>query len=351
MKLYLAGGNRKKRILQMAFSSQIVQVERERERHAPGDLIDNLSCGSADGRQYPDSGAKKYSHDAIVRGGFNDLTDEDISCRKHDLPEIHISDNFGEGQCDCSWLGSPRGGAGGYDPIICKHKPYILESFYYVDADTERLLPHFGDFLLDSGAFTFCGTGGYIESKFEEYLERYADFIKRNKVEKFFELDVDSITGYEKVLYFRRRLESMTGKQCIPVWHISRGKEEFLRHCDEYPYVALGGYVAAIKASDPKQRAYVRAYPWFIQEAHKRDAKIHGLGFTQLKLLEKYHFDSVDSTTWTTGNRYGYLYFFNGRTMIKKDAPKGHRIIDSRAAALHNYTEWIKYQKYAETHL
>ena len=246
---------------------------------------------------------------------------------------------------------APWRSGGGYDPIIRTHKPYILESFYYADADTERLLPYFGDFMLDSGAFTFCGTGGFKTDAFEDYLERYADFIKRHNIEKFFELDVDSITGYEKVKEYRRKLEQITGKQCIPVWHPERGKEEFIRHCDEYPYVSLGGYVAGIKAGDPKQRAYVQAYPWFISEAHKRGKKIHGLGFTSLQGLTKYHFDSVDSTAWTGGNRFGFVYWFDGKTMRKKDVPKGYRLADSRAVAIQNYTEWIKFQKYAETHL
>ena len=231
------------------------------------------------------------------------------------------------------------------------HKPYMLESFFYCDEETERLIPYFGDFILDSGAFTFCGTGKFDKLKFDEYIEKYADFIKRNKVEKFFELDVDSIIGYEKVLEYRERLERLTGKQPIPVWHISRGKEEFIRHCDEYPYVALGGYVAAIKSSDPRQKAYVRSYPWFINEAHKRGCKIHGLGYTSLQGLTMHHFDSVDSTAWTTGNRFGYLYQFDGRTIRKYDAPKGKRLGDPRKAALINFMEWIKFQQYAETHL
>ena len=59
--------------------------------------------------------------------------------------------------------------------------PYILESFFYTDSDTERLLPYFGDFLLDSGAFTFMqGNGGVPD--WDDYAERYADFINRNKV-------------------------------------------------------------------------------------------------------------------------------------------------------------------------
>lgn len=239
---------------------------------------------------------------------------------------------------------------GGFNKTIIQHRPYILESFYYCDEDTERLLPYYGEFLLDSGAFTFCGTGKFNSRKFEEYIERYADFINRNNVKNFFELDVDSIVGYEKVKQYRTKLEKLTNKQCIPVWHISRGKEEFIRHCQEYSYVALGGYVAAMKANDPRQKAYVNLYPWFIDMAHKNNAKIHGLGFTNLALLPKYHFDSVDSTAWTTGNRFGFIYKFNGKTMVKIKAPSGMRIGKPREAALFNYVEWIKFQKYADIH-
>ena len=243
---------------------------------------------------------------------------------------------------------APWRNTGLYDDVIKREHPYILESFYYVDADTERLLPHYGDFLLDSGAFTFCGTGGFSPTKFDEYVERYADFIVRNKIQKFFELDVDSITGYEQVLRYRQKLERLTGRRCIPVWHIERGKDEFIRHCKEYDYVALGGYVAAIKAGDPRQRAYVRAYPWFIRTAHQHGAKIHGLGFTNLQGLQKYHFDSVDSTAWTTGNRFGYVYRFNGTTMEKHQPRQGERIGNSRAVALNNFTEWVKFQNHAK---
>lgn len=233
---------------------------------------------------------------------------------------------------------------GGYDPIIRTHRPYILESFYYADADTERLIPQFGDFLLDSGAFTFMQGKG--TASWDEYADRYADFVKRNNVEKFFELDIDSVVGYEPVKELRRRIEERSGRQCIPVWHKSRGYSEWLRMAEEYPYIAIGGIVS----KEIRQEQY-KAFPKMIDDAHKRGAKVHGLGFTALSYLKQIHFDSVDSTAWTTGNRFGYLYYFDGRTMKKQDAPKGHRIGDPRRAALINYTEWIKFQKYAETHL
>lgn len=237
-----------------------------------------------------------------------------------------------------------------YDTEVKKHRPYILESFYYVDEDTERLLPYYGDFLLDSGAFTFMGGFNYRDNSkgvdFYEYADRYAAFINKHNVQKFFELDVDVCIGYDKVKELRRYLEQKTNKQPIPVWHSTRGREDFLRCCDEYPYVALGGIVGGEWSAKAE-----RFIPWFISEAHKRGAKIHGLGYTKLDKLREYHFDSVDSTAWTAGNRFGFVFWFDGKTMQKKQAPAGHRIIAPRAAALNNYIEWIKFQRYAETHL
>lgn len=242
------------------------------------------------------------------------------------------------------WVAPALVGGGG----IPNWKPYILESFYYADKDEiQKLMPYFGDFLLDSGAFTFMSnTKTHVD--WNDYLERYADFINTYNIDKFFELDIDSVVGYENVLKLRKKLEALTNKQCIPVWHTTRGKREFLKMCDEYPYVAIGGIVS--REIKPTQYKY---FPYFINEAHKRGAKIHGLGFTNLEGLKKYHFDSVDSTAWTAGNRFGCVYRFNGETMVKSDKPLGTRVPKEkvRELAVNNFVEWCKFQKYAEVHL
>lgn len=233
---------------------------------------------------------------------------------------------------------------GGYDKVIAESSPYILESFYYANADTERLLPYFGDFLLDSGVFTFM-SNCKNNVDWNDYIERYCHFINKNDIKKFFELDIDSIVGYDKVKQYRKAIEQKTGKQVIPVWHKSRGKDEFLRMCDEYNYVAIGGIVT--KEITKEQYKY---FPWFINEAHKRNCKIHGLGFTSLDGIVKYKFDTVDSTAWTTGNRFGFVYKFNGKTMVKIDVPKGKRL-NGKVAAVNNFAEWIKFQQYADKYL
>ena len=225
------------------------------------------------------------------------------------------------------------------------NRPFILESFYYIDETLEKLIPYFGDFMLDSGAFTFMTNRKKIID-WEEYTDRYAECIKRNNVNKFFELDIDSVVGYDRVKELRRKLEKQVGKKCIPVWHVNRGIEEYKKLCDEYSYVAIGGIVSKEITKDK-----YKAFPTMISEAHKRGAKVHGLGFTNLALIPKYHFDSVDSTAWTTGNRFGFVYYFDGKTMQRKSAPEGYRLSKSWDVSVNNYSEWIKFQKYAETNL
>jgi hypothetical protein len=225
------------------------------------------------------------------------------------------------------------------------YKPYVLVSYYYAGSKVEKMIPHMGDFILDSGAFTFMQNQKQ-KIDWDSYIEKYADFIKRNDVKKFFELDIDKIVGYEKVCQYRQKLESLTGKRCIPVWHKSRGYKEYCKLCNEYDYVAIGGL--AIKDIKKSQYKYL---PKLIKEAHKRGAKVHGLGFTDFKWLKKCHFDTVDSASWGIGGKFGTRYKLqNGQIKgIKK--PDGTRLKNYKKLAVYNCIEWLKFQKYAEVNL
>lgn len=231
-----------------------------------------------------------------------------------------------------------------YGDLISKYKPCRLESFYYADKYLEKMIPLYSDFLLDSGAFTFLSSRSN-HCDWNDYLRRYADFINRNKIDKFFELDIDSVVGYPEVLRLRDKLENLTNRKCIPVWHKGRGYKDFLDTCEKYSYVAIGGVV--IKEIKPPQ--YV-AFKRMLADAAARKCKVHGLGFTKLTLLHKYPFYSVDSSAWTTGNRFGYAYWFDGMTLRRVDAPPGKRVADPKKLAMHNYEEWCKYADYAKTH-
>lgn len=224
------------------------------------------------------------------------------------------------------------------------YRPLVLESFFYCRKNkvVPKLLPTLGDFLLDSGAFTFIQ--GKTSVNWDEYTEEYADWINAYNIQHFFELDIDNIVGLKKVEQLRSRLEQLTGKQPIPVWHKSRGKDYFITTCKDYKYVALGG----IAIKEIPKYLHEKIFPWFITKAHENGAKIHGLGYTSVEGLHRYHFDSVDSTAWLHGNRGGYLYQFNNKTGLfsKIQTPKGTRL-KGQEAALYNFNEWIKFQQYA----
>ena len=226
----------------------------------------------------------------------------------------------------------------------------ILESYYMLrdNEDFMHLLKRCKSFLLDSGAFTFMQGTHQGEIDWDEYIEQYADLINRWDVQLFFELDIEIIVGMEEVERLRAKLEKLTNKQCIPVWHLKRGKDYFIRMCEEYPYVALGGLVGkVINGKIPEE-----LYPWFIKTAHQHGAKIHGLGYTSIKGLHKYHFDSVDSTAWLAGNRGGFLYKFKPDTgTMQQLRPDGHVRLKARESALNNFIEWVKFCKYAEKYL
>lgn len=100
--------------------------------------------------------------------------------------------------------------------------PSVLESFFYFRSDWQLDYIKDKNFLLDSGAFTFMMDSGR-NVDWDNYVERYADFINTNKIKYFFELDIDSIVGYDVVKKLRKKLEKLTGSQAIPVWHLSTG--------------------------------------------------------------------------------------------------------------------------------
>lgn len=180
-----------------------------------------------------------------------------------------------------------------------------------------------------------------------KYVDVYGEYVRRNNIRNFFELDIDNLIGYDNVLKLRARLENIVGRKCIPVWHLNRGKEEFKKMVREYPYVALGGF--AMKKNATTHHAYFRI---LIDEAHRNNCRIHGLGFTNTRLLPQFPFDSVDSTSWL-GSRWGILWRFTGTSMEQIQGSKMNKrmILTPSDCNNRNAREWLKYQRYAEVYL
>jgi len=228
---------------------------------------------------------------------------------------------------------------------------YILSSFF------EHKNGKFGDYvyskkhILDSGAFsTFSNPNQAKNNNWDDYVSRYINFIKLTSQKLFFELDIDAIIGLKKVEYYRSKIEDAVGIQPIPVWHKSRGWDYYEMMVEKYKYVAIGTTLAL------QQGKKIRSNPMilkkFIDTAHNKGAKIHGLGFTSTPNLVKLKFDSVDSTTWINGAKFGNIMIIDKNGCIRQKSKKSNtRVNDPNAINLYNFNVWLRFQKYAELNL
>ena len=107
--------------------------------------------------------------------------------------------------------------------------------------------------------------------------------------------------------------------------------------------MAIGGIV-----TKEIKRSEYGIFHVLLRMARQANCKVHGLGFTNLKCLTDFDFYSVDSTSWLGGNRFGFIYHFDGRTLqqIKR---KDNQRVKAHPVAHHNFKQWTRYGKYIES--
>lgn len=209
---------------------------------------------------------------------------------------------------------------------------YNLLSYYYIRGKpevAEKVKNNSQLILIDSGAHSFQkGT----KVNWLEYTKQYAEFIKKYDSEKvlgYFEMDVDNIVGYDKVLELRKVLESVSDK-IIPVWHKNRGIEDFKKMCADYSgrIIAITGF----KNEDIKDEQYLM----FLKYARRSGCRVHCLGMTRKKILDSVPFDFVDSSSWKQQAIFGRV----GGQKVSKEFSKTQR----RKVIFASYIEGMKMQ-------
>jgi hypothetical protein len=179
-----------------------------------------------------------------------------------------------------------------------------LMSYYYIKGKNEEIANYIRDHselvIIDSGAHSFQFG---VKQDWEKYTKDYAEFIKRfdrPNVVGYFEMDIENVIGYDKVLYLRSILESVSNK-IIPVWHPLRGINEYEKMCKQYAgkLIAIGGF----KGTDIKDDQFLM----FIKVARKYGCKVHCLGMTRTEVLDRVPFDYTDSSSWSATARHGAI--------------------------------------------
>ena len=221
---------------------------------------------------------------------------------------------------------------------------FLLQTFYEMKTwktdKMKKALSSTQYFMLDSGAFTFMNSGKKVVWK--QYINEYIEFINKWDIDRFIELDLYGVLGVENTERIRKYIEKKTGKKPIPVYHGTLPVSYFRELCQEYSYVAISA-TGTIESS--KWTRNKKALKQMIKIGHSYGTKLHGLGYTRLENINnpEVQFDSVDSTAWLSGARFGTWYYMkHGKVCSKSMNNKG---MTRKQFNDNNLKVWIDKQK------
>lgn len=157
------------------------------------------------------------------------------------------------------------------------------------------------ELFLDSGAFSAWSQGKDID------INEYIDFIKEHKkvIDVYANLDV---IGDAEATWKNQMIMEKAGLSPLPVFHFGEDIKWLKKLLDrDYDYIGLGGMVPI---------STTNLYHWlddlftnYLTDKHGMPiVKVHGFGLTSLRLMLRYNWWSVDSTSWVLTGRMGAIY-------------------------------------------
>lgn len=212
------------------------------------------------------------------------------------------------------------------DPFRC-----LISYHYFRGEDMDALLgKHFGEHrpevFADSGAFSAMTQGAPID------VREYGRWLVANRQHFRVYANLDVIGQDEAsaagTWENQRILEDEFGLAPVPVFHTNEPWSVLEDYMDRgYRYIALGGLVG-------KSRSGIM--PWLVrcfQMAQGR-AVFHGFGLTSWTPLAALPWYSLDSSSWGSGYRYGFLRLFDPRQGRIQQITLSDRAMVYRHAAL-----------------
>jgi hypothetical protein len=194
-----------------------------------------------------------------------------------------------------------------------------LWSYYHLFMERGKLnYQNKVELFLDSGAFSAWSQGKNID------IQEYISFIKENEtvIDIYANLDV---IGDAQATWNNQMIMEKAGLHPIPCYHYGEDEKWLKRLLNKnYEYIALGGMVpittqALIHWLDNLFSKYLT------NENGIPNVKIHGFGLTSLRLMLRYPWYSVDSTSWVVTGRMGSIYipkFKEGKWIYNEDSWK-----------------------------
>lgn len=197
-----------------------------------------------------------------------------------------------------------------------------LLSFYLRDKEQKqefKMIPNKKvDLFLDSGAFSA------FTQNIEIDIQAYIAFIKEHEehLEVYANLDV---IGSAEGTWRNQKIMERAGLKPLPCFHHGEDFKWLQKYLDEgYKYIALGGMVP-ISTPDLKVWLDQVFSNYICGPDGLPKVKIHGFGLTSLRLMMRYPWYSVDSTSWVVTGRMGSVYiprFRDGKSIYDEDSWK-----------------------------
>jgi hypothetical protein len=187
----------------------------------------------------------------------------------------------------------------------------VLVSYHYHrNTDLSQLVSDFGDdvdLFADSGAYSAATTGAVIDlDAYAAWLHQWSDLftVRAN-------LDVIGDHVATAVNYERLRA---AGCDPLPVFHVGEPWSVLEQMCADHRYVALGGL--ALHLTNRGMRRQIMA--WLVKAfriGRDHGTVFHGFGVTSARLARSLPFYSLDSSSYTYGQRFGLVYLWDARTL------------------------------------
>jgi len=157
------------------------------------------------------------------------------------------------------------------------------------------------DLFLDSGAFSAWA------QKTEIDISDYIAFVKKYQryITVYANLDV---IGDPEATWKNQEIMEKAGLNPLPVYHLEDDVSYLERCIKEYEYFCIGGMARGFNFST--RLSFLDKCFELVCDQPSRlpKAKVHGFGMTSLKLLLRYPWYSVDSTSWLVTGRNGSVF-------------------------------------------
>lgn len=169
---------------------------------------------------------------------------------------------------------------------------YILESYHYVEGENyvRDMRKDGAKVFLDSGAFSAYTKGVNVNlDAYCRYIHDNADIIDVASV-------LDGIGDPLKTFQNQDAMEKL-GTKPLPCFHYGEDECYLEYYIERYPYITIGGMVPISK---PQLKLWLdRIWSQYLCDAsgHAK-IKVHGFGMTNMELMRRYPWYSVDSSSW-----------------------------------------------------